>query len=139
MTMMDFTLENIFVILSFFISWLVMLESFLLEKNGGKLPLDNQPFMIASLMSSAWSVASLLAWWLLSFTGLGLVVVIVYPLYSLLGFIYSTVLIRDAKVLRPEDLVLPVKYLHFCRSFGLVYMLLCLCALAERMGMLQLW
>ena len=64
-----FFLEVVFIALSLMIAIFVMIESTLLERNGGKLLLKNSIFMFISLSTSAWMVAACLAWyffWILS-------------------------------------------------------------------------
>ena len=119
--MPDFSLEVVFIALSLMIAIFVMIESTLLERNGGKLLLKNSIFMFISLSTSAWMVAACLAWYFLDLVGLGLVVAMVYPLYGLLA-----------------EMALPKKYLSFCKSFGLVYSILCLTALLESVGLIQI-
>ena len=85
----------------------VMIESTLLERNGGKLLLKNSIFMFISLSTSAWMVAACLAWYFLDLVGLGLVVAMVYPLYGLLGLAYSAMLMRGIEVDDPAEVALP--------------------------------
>lgn len=61
--MPDFSLEVVFIALSLMIAIFVMIESTLLERNGGKLLLKNSIFMFISLSTSAWMVAACLAWY----------------------------------------------------------------------------
>lgn len=136
--MPDFSIEVVFVALSLIIAIFVMIESTLLERNGGKLLLNNGAFMLISLSTSAWMVAAFLAWYFLDLRGLSLVVAMVYPLYGLLGLVYSAMLMRGIEVDDPAEVALPKKYLSFCKSFGLVYSVLCLAALLESIGLIQL-
>lgn len=136
--MPDFSLEVVFIALSLMIAIFVMIESTLLERNGGKLLLKNSTFMFISLSTSAWMVAACLAWYFLDLVGLGLVVAMVYPLYGLLGLAYSAMLMRGIEIDDPDEVALPKKYLSFCKSFGLVYSILCLTALLESVGLIQI-
>ena len=55
-----------------------------------------------------------------------------------LGLAYSAMLMRGIEVDDPAEVALPKKYLSFCKSFGLVYSILCLTALLESMGLIQI-
>ncbi|MFC0821116.1 hypothetical protein [Moraxella marmotae] len=132
-----YSLENLLIVCSLLVAILVMIESTLLERNGGKLLIGNGFFMIISLTTSVWSLVSCVAWYFLDFYGLGLAVVASYPLYALLGLVYSMHLMRGTDVDDPADVALPAQYLSFCKSFGLVYAVLCACALAQVMGWLK--
>lgn len=136
--MVLFTLQTWFIIASLLVAVLVVVESMMLMKNEGKMP-KHSGFAIISLITTSWTVVSCLALYFLDFARIGIAVPVMYPLYSLLGFLYSAKLMRkDDLPDDPMDLVVPAKYLQFCQSFGLVYALLCIVALVEQMGYLAI-
>lgn len=136
--MTNFSWELAFVSASLLVAVLVFLESAMVDRNGGKMPQAGQ-FAIVSLSTTIWTVVSCVAWYFLDFRGVMAAVPAVYPLYSLLGLIYSNYLLRNEDIPDdPLDLVLPQKYLRFCQSFALVYAGLCLAAIADGLGLIKL-
>lgn len=131
-------LPTIYVCASLFVALCVIIEANLLEHNGGKMP-SGRVFMLASIVSISWTLISGLAWFFLELELLGSVVAFIYPLYSILGLLYSARLMRGVDL--PEDpmqIALPIKYLHYCRSFGIVYFALCLMAIFELFGRIKI-
>ncbi len=131
-------LPTVYVCTSLFVALSVIIEATLLEKNGGKMPVGRM-FMVVSIFSTAWTLVSGLAWFFLELELFGSVVAFVYPLYSILGLLYSARLMRGVDL--PDDpaqIALPIKYLHYCRSFGIVYFALCLVAVFELFGRIQI-
>lgn len=134
--MVGFSFESLFIICSLVVAICVVIESTLLERNEGKLLLEHKFFMIISLLTSVWSFASCIAWYFLQFEGLGMSVVAAYPIYALLGLFYSMKIMKGVNVDDPAEVVLPRQYLSFCKSFGLVYALLCMAALVQKIGLM---
>lgn len=131
-------LPSIYICASLFVALCVIIEANLLEGNGGKMP-SGRVFVLAGIVSTSWTLVSGLAWFFLELKLLGSVVAFVYPLYSILGLLYSARLMRGVDL--PDDpmkIALPIKYLHFCRSFGIVYFALCLLAIFEHFGRISL-
>lgn len=127
-------LPSAYIFASLFVAFCVVVEASLLERNGGKIP-SGRFFVLVSIVSTAWTLISGLAWFLLEFQLFGSVVAFIYPLYSIIGLLYSARLMRGVDL--PDDptkIALPIKYLHYCRSFGIAYFALCLVAIFELFG-----
>lgn len=136
--MIQFSWELAFLSAAPFVGLLVYIEANMLTHSGGKMP-QNNSFAFISLTTTAWTLISCLAWYFLDFKGIAAAVPAVYPLYSLLGIIYSNYLLKDADV--PDDpleLVISAKYLQFCKSFALVFIGLCLAVLADMLNVVKL-
>lgn len=122
--------EILYVLVSLIIAVLIWLESSWVLRNQGKLP-ESNVFAVISLMTSSWLVVSGLALFFLEFDGIMMSVPVIYGIYSLLGWVYGVRLVSTKDIDDPKDLVLPEKYLNFCRSFALVFALLCIFMLTK--------
>ncbi len=122
--------ETLYIVASYIIAVFIWLESTWVLNNDGKLP-ESNIFAVVSLATSSWLVVSGLALFFLEFNGLSMSVPVAYGIYSLMGWIYGARLISTKDIDDPKDIVLPVKYLNFCRSFALVFALLCGFVLAK--------
>lgn len=126
----ELSFERIYILASAMIAVLIWIEASWMLKNAGKLP-QSALFAWISLMTTAWLVVSGLALFFLDFNGLSMSVPVAYGIYSLMGWIYGARLISTKDIDDPKDIVLPAKYLNFCRSFALVFALLCGFVLAK--------
>lgn len=126
----ELSFERIYILASAMIAVLIWIEASWMLKNAGKLP-QSALFAWTSLMTTAWLVVSGLALFFLDFNGLSMSVPVAYGIYSLMGWIYGARLISTKDIDDPKDIVLPAKYLNFCRSFALVFALLCGFVLAK--------
>lgn len=119
------TLENLYIVASLIVAVLIWVESQMLDKNAGKFP-DNGIFSMISLLTSAWLVVSGAALYFLEFGRFAISVPVVYGIYSVMGWFYGARLMQDTGIPDdPRDLVVPVKYLAFSKSFSLVFTGLC--------------
>lgn len=126
----ELSFERIYILASAMIAVLIWIEASWMLKNAGKLP-QSALFAWISLMTTAWLVVSGLALFFLDFNGLSMSVPVAYGIYSLMGWIYGARLISTKDIDDPKDIILPVNYLNFCRSFALVFALLCGFVLAK--------
>lgn len=126
----ELSFERIYILASAMIAVLIWIEASWMLKNAGKLP-QSALFAWISLMTTAWLVVSGLALFFLDFNGLSMSVPVAYGIYSLMGWIYGARLISTKDIDDPKDIVLPANYLNFCRSFALVFALLCGFVLAK--------
>ena len=131
-------LDVIFIAASLIVGLFVVIESSVMIKNDGKMPMLTA-FAIIGIITSTWTFVACLAFYFLDFGLLGTAVAAVYPLYSILSLLYSTKLLRGTDLPDdPMDIALPLPYLQFCQAFGLVYAVLCVAALFEVYGVLKL-
>lgn len=126
----ELSFERIYILASAMIAVLIWIEASWMLKNAGKLP-QSALFAWISLMTTAWLVVSGLALFFLDFNGLSMSVPVAYGIYSLMGWIYGARLISTKDIDDPKDIILPANYLNFCRSFALVFALLCGFVLAK--------
>lgn len=126
----ELSFERIYILASAMIAVLIWIEASWMLKNAGKLP-QSALFAWISLMTTAWLVVSGLALFFLDFNGLSMSVPVAYGIYSLMGWIYGARLISTKDIEDPKDIILPANYLNFCRSFALVFALLCGFVLAK--------
>lgn len=126
----ELSFERTYILASAMIAVLIWIEASWMLKNAGKLP-QSALFAWISLMTTAWLVVSGLALFFLDFNGLSMSVPVAYGIYSLMGWIYGARLISTKDIDDPKDIILPANYLNFCRSFALVFALLCGFVLAK--------
>lgn len=122
----------LYILASFVVAVLIWVEAIYLTNNGGKMP-SNRLFAIISLITSSWLIVSGLALYFLDFHGVMMSVPVVYGIYSVMGWIYGARLIDDVPD-NPSDFVVPTKYLTYCKSFSLVFGMLCVGVLAGALG-----
>lgn len=124
------SMEHFYVYASFVVAILIFAESTWILKNKGKIPKSNL-FAVISLTTSSWFVVSAAALFFLHFSGILMSVPVVYGVYSVMGWIYGARLVAITDIDDPMDLVLPEKYLNFCRSFAIADVLLCFFVLVK--------
>lgn len=119
------TAENLYIVGSLMVAIMIWVENTMLANNAGKLP-RSRLFAIISFWTSAWVVVSAAVLYFLTFDRFAISVPVVYGLYSVMGWIYGARLMKDTGMPDdPRDLVVPVKYLSYAKSFALVFFVFC--------------
>ena len=120
------SLEKFYVVASFLVAICVWLEAQMLLKNSGKLP-QKSIFAMIGLLTSVWLLISVAALYFLEFDRFSISVPVVYIIYSVMGWVYSTILMKGQEIPNnPKDFVIPTQYLMYSKSFAWVFATLCL-------------
>ncbi len=119
------TPQLFYVIFSGVVAIFIWIEAFMLKKNSGKLP-KSTLFQLSSLLDTAWFFVSVAVLYLVDLTPIALVIPAAYGVYTLVGWVYGSRLLRKKGIPdSPKDLIVPNKYIAYSQSFAQVFFLLC--------------
>lgn len=119
----------LYVLFSLVVAIFTWVRADLIMKKRGKL-LDGAFFQFMSVICSLWILASIAALYFLDFGRYAISVPVMYVIYRIGGFIYSSQLLKDEDLpANPSDFVIPDKYLIYSKSFALAFVLLCVCVM----------
>lgn len=115
-----------YLLCSFFVACLIIYESIILYRTKGQLPADSWVQSI-TLLDLIWLVVSGVALYYVYFQPLAKIIPILFIIYNVFGWGYSTYLLKDQldmdNIEKLEDLIIPKAYIDYSMSFGVVTIL----------------
>lgn len=128
--------EISYLMMSVLVAIMMLFESRILKKTGGKF-LGNRTLSVISLLEFAWLIFSGIAIFKLALPAWTIAVPLVYVIYNLTAWAYGMYLFRKAglldKIAEDDDadnIAIPQKYLDFSFSFTVVFLVLSVAAVA---------
>lgn len=118
--------QFIFIILSAFLSPILIIEGQMLKKTEGKLP-NSAWFHFSSVLDTMWCFVSMAALYFIEFVPIAMSVPVAYIIYTVYGWVYGTRLLKkEGMPATVDDLVIPKAYIAYSQAFAMVFFALCM-------------